>query len=240
MTHQRNGNLTRLSIIRTATQLFLENGYSATSPRMICDDMGISLGSLTYYFPTKEHLLAVLIEMLAEFQWKTVRDITKEGESAITAICFELTAMAAMCENSEVARDLYISAYTNPMSLEIIRKSDLERSKTVYRDYCRNWSHEEFAEAENIVCGIEYTTLMVTESSPPLHARIACAMNTILGIYGIPKERKNLKIEKALSLDYREFGQQLLDEFKRYVYEITEKSLIDLALNKDRSDIEKA
>lgn len=229
MVRKRNGKYTRSSIIRTATRLFLEKGYSSTSPIMISNAEEISLGSLTYYFPTKEHLLAELIEMLAEFQWKQVRDITKEGESAITAICFELTAMAAMCEESEVARDLYISAYTNSRPLEIIRKNDLERSKMVYREYCSDWSHEEFATAENIVCGIEYTTLAVTESSPELEARIYCALNTILGIYGIPKEFKNMVIQKALSLDYRSFGKELLDEFRNYVDEVTERNLDEIA-----------
>lgn len=230
---RRKVTLTQLDIIQTGTKLFLENGYTATSPKHISDELEISPGNLTYYYPTKEDLLAILIEMLADFQWKTVQDIVNEGETAITALCFELTAMAAMCESNHVARDLYISAYTNPKPLTIIRKSDMARAKKVFAEFCSDWSDEKFAEAETMVSGIEYATLMVTPDSPPLETRIAGAMNTILSVYGVPEERRKFKIEKAHALDYLKFGREILDNFKDYVEEITEQSYIDLALKKE-------
>ena len=58
---------TKQDIIRCGTKLFLEKGYSATSPKHIVDAMDIGTGNLTYYFPTKEHLLAVLADMLCDF-----------------------------------------------------------------------------------------------------------------------------------------------------------------------------
>lgn len=230
---KRKMNLTKLDIIQTATRLFIEHGYSNTSPKMICNELQISPGSLTYYFPTKEDLLAVLIEILAGFQWKLVKNIVEDGETPISALCFELTAMAAMCEEDEIARDLYISAYTNVKPLTIIRKTDAKRAKEVFKEYCSDWSDEMFAEAETMVSGIEYATLMVTEDSAPLEVRIAGAMNNILNIYGVPEERRKMKIEKALNLDYRKFGKEVLDDFKKYVLEITEQNIINLALNKE-------
>jgi AcrR family transcriptional regulator len=216
-------NTTRIEILQTALKMFLEYGYSSTSPKMICNELDISLGSLTYYFPTKEHMLSVFVEMLSDFQWKKVQEIVNDGETAITALCFELTAMAAMCEESEVARDFYLAAYTNTRSLEKIRKNDGERSKTIYKEYCSDWTEEQFALAENIVSGIEYAILRVTSDSPPLEMRIAGAMDNILGIYGVPEEKRKRKIEKALSLQYRTFGQQMLKDFKNYVTERIER-----------------
>lgn len=230
---RRKVTLTQLDIIQTGTKLFLENGYTATSPKHISDELEISPGNLTYYYPTKEDLLAILIEMLADFQWKTVQDIVNEGETPITALCFELTAMAAMCETNSVARDLYISAYTNPKPLTIIRRSDKARAKKVFAEFCPDWSDEKFAEAETMVSGIEYATLMVTHDSPPLETRIAGAMNTILSIYGVPEERRKMKIEKALSLDYIKFGNEVLNDFKEFVSKITEQSFVDLALKRE-------
>lgn len=219
---RKEKDLTRHEIIQAATRMFLEIGYSSTSSRALCSELGISPGTFTHYFPAKEDILAVLIGMLADFHWKTVTETVNEGETAITAICLELTAMAAMCEESEIARDIYISAYTLPKPLDIIRKNDAKRAKIVFAEFCVGWSDEMFAEAETLVSGIEYATLMKTSTSAPLETRISGAMNTILNVYNVPIDRRKRKIEKSLGMDYRMLGRKMLSDFKQYVSEMTE------------------
>ncbi len=218
----QNINFTKLKILKTAIDLFLEQGYSATSSMQIGKKLNISPGTLTYHYSTKEDLLAILIQLLADFQWESVKNIVNDGETPITALCFELTAMAAMCEEDELARDLYISAYTSPKALEIIRSNDMKRAKKVFAEFCPEWTDDMFAEAEILVSGIEYATLLTTPTSPPLETRIEGAMKTILGIYNVPEERIRKKTEMALKMDYRKFGSEVLDAFKDYVQEVTE------------------
>lgn len=225
---RRKINTTKYEIIRLATTLFLENGYSATSPRMICDELDLSTGNLTYYFQTKEHLLAVLVKMLCDFQWDVMQATAEEGYSSLLAICLELTAMAAMCEEDEIAKDFYLSAYSHPLTLEIIRKNDAERAKQVFGEYCKGWSNEQFAEAETLVSGIEYATFMTTSDSAPIDVRIAGALNNILMIYNIPEELRKRKIEKVLSMDYCDIGKRVLAEFKAYVEETNEHVIEEL------------
>ncbi|MBR6727891.1 MAG: TetR/AcrR family transcriptional regulator [Clostridia bacterium] len=126
---RRRINTTRCDIIKVSTKKFLTEGYSSTTLKMICDELEISKGNMTFYFHTKEHLLALLIKMLCEFQWRKMRELTEEGTSAPLALCLELATVAACCESDRVARDLFLSAYTHPLTLEIIRKNDCERSK---------------------------------------------------------------------------------------------------------------
>lgn len=235
---RKKGVLMRLEIVQQTMNLIFENGYTATSPKAVASALDISLGNLTYHFKTKDQILAVLIELLADFQWKTVQEVVNEGETPIAALCFELTAMAAMCEENEVARDLYVSAYTNPRSLDIIRKSDKERAKKVFAEFCSDWTDEMFAEAELLVSGIESATLMTTSDSPSLEVRIAGAMDKILSIYNVPQQRRKMKIEKALSLDYRNYGQNLFENFKKFVFELTDKSFEDWAKNRSNSLLE--
>ena len=109
MARAQKNNLTRLQIIKVATKLFLEKGYSSTTAKKICNELGISTGNLTFYFPSKEHLLAKMTDMLCGFQWEVTKQETSEGESYIMAICLELVAMAALCETAPVARDFYLS-----------------------------------------------------------------------------------------------------------------------------------
>ena len=222
------GALARLQIMRVALRLFLEEGYSATTAKTIATQLEISPGNLTFYFSTKEHLLAELTHLLCRFQWKRMEEEAEDGYSSVMAICLELMVMAAMCEEDEIAKDFYLSAYTAPMCLDIIRKNDTERAKDVFAAYCPDWSDERFAEAEILVSGIEYATLMTTDSGVSLEMRIAGALDTILQIYHVPQEIRQAKIARVLGMDYREISRGVLNEFKSFATQANEQAILDL------------
>jgi AcrR family transcriptional regulator len=225
MAHRRKTNTTKLEIIRVASRLFLERGYSKTSVKAIADELDISTGHLMFYFPTKEHLLAVLVQMLCDFQWKMMQSKVEEGNTSVMALCLELMTMAAMCEEDEVAKDFYLSAYTHPLTLEIIRKNDTERAEAVFAQYCPDWEHHHFTEAEILVSGIEYTTLMTAGEPVALDVRIAGALNMILTTYCVPEEIRKAKIDRILAMDYRALGRCVLKEFRAYVEAVNEQAL---------------
>lgn len=215
---------TKHEILKTATRMFFQNGYSETSPNAIAKELGMSTGNLTYYYPTKEHLLSVLVDSLCQFQRKLIDNETEEGISSVMAVCLELMTMASACESNPIAKDFFISSYQSPVTLKIIRENDTERSKEVYKAYCEGWSEEQFAEAEILVSGIEYATLMSLDEHIPLETRIAGALDKILIIYGVPENLRKTKIQKSLSYDYKNIGERIFKEFKEYVDKITEEA----------------
>ena len=208
--------------------MFFKDGYSNTTIRAICSELGISPGHLMFYFPTKEHLLAEIVNMLIDFQWQLMKRVTDEGATPLMAICFEMTTMASACEESEIARDFYLSTYTSPLTLEIIRKNDAGRARELFSEYCSEWSDTQYLEAETLISGIEYATFMTTASSAPLDVRISGALNAIMLIYNVPEEIRRDKIKKALSLNYRNYGKQVLSEFINYIEETNEHAFEDL------------
>jgi AcrR family transcriptional regulator len=234
MALHNKGKTTKLEIIRVASRRFLEDGYSNTTIRSICSELEISPGHLMFYFPSKDHLLAEVVDILCDFQWKLIKRVTDEGVTQLMAICFEMTTMASACEESEVARDFYISAYTSPITLEIIRKNDSERAHEIFGQYCQDWTDNQFLEAETLISGIEYSTFMTTESSSPLDVRISGALNALMMIYNVPEEIRRDKINKALSLDYRSMGKQILSEFVDYVNQTNETAFEELIAAKKR------
>lgn len=220
--------LTRLEIVQEASKQFLEKGYTRTTVSAIGKELGMSSGNLTFYFPTKEHLLAELVALLCRFQWKRMEEEADEGISSVLAICLELTSMASACEDDPVIKDFFLSAYSSPMCLEIIRRNDTERAKEVFASYCPDWTDEQFAEAEILCSGIEYATLMTAGDPVTLETRISGALNNILGIFGIPEETRQVKIQKVFARDYRNLGKRVLDEFKEYVEQANEQAFLDL------------
>lgn len=232
MARRRRVNTTKIEIVQTATRMFLERGYTETSLKAICDELDISTGNLTFYFPTKEHLLALLVKMLCRYQWEMMEQAADEGKTSLMALCLELTAMAASCEESEIAKDFYLSTYTRPMTLDIIRKNDTEKARQVFgKEYCSTWKDQNFREAELLVSGIEYATMMTTESSADLDVRIAGAIGAVMLIYNVPEEIRKMKINKVLATDYRGLGRQILRGFIEYTEGLDEEDLEALIMS---------
>lgn len=218
------GALTKLEIITEATKQFLEKGYTNTSANAVAKALDMSQGNLTFHYPTKEHLLAILVDKLCDFQWKRMEQEANDGISSVLAICLELTAMASACESDETIKDFFLSAYSSPLSLDIIRKNDAKRAKEVFGSYRPDWTDEQFAEAEILVSGIEYATLMTAGDPVPLETRIAGALNNILGIYGVSEETRQIKLQKVFAMDYITLGKRVLDEFKQYVTDANDEA----------------
>ncbi len=231
---RRRVNTTRLEIIQAAIEMFMRKGYSATSVKAIADALDISTGHLTFYFPTKEHLLAELVDMLCNFQWEEVQKHVEEGETLVMAICLELLSMAAICEENEIVKDFYISAYTHPMTLERIRKNDAKRARLAFAEYCPDWTDTHFAEAETLVSGIEYATIMTTGDSAPIEIRIAGALDNVLMLYQVPLKTRKKKIKKVLAKDYKAIGRSVLQEFTTFIEETTEQAFEELLVGKAR------
>ena len=224
--------LTRSEIVRVATKCFLNDGYTKTTIHAMCKMLNMSPGNMTFYFPTKEHMLAELVELLGKYQWSLMEEEAKEGYNSVMAFCLELATIASACEFDEVAKDFFLSTYRSELCMEQIRKNDKEKTKTVFAQYCPDWPDEYFAEAESLVSGIEYATFFTTSSSAPLEIRIGGALKTILSIYNVPQEVRERKIQKVLSMDYQALGLDTLQKFRKYVDKTTEQAIMNLLKRK--------
>lgn len=219
--------LTRKEIIRVATNFFLKDGYSKTTFRAMGQALNMSTGNITFHFQTKEHMLAELVDMLCEFQWKMMEEASKDG-NPFMALCLELLSMAAACEQDEVIKEFFLASYTSPLTLEIIRKNDMERAERIFGEYCSDWPKVKYSEVATLLSGVEYATLMTTDTSPPLEHRIRGALRLILTVYNVPEDIREEKIAQALEVDYRELGRRIPEAFRDYVDKETEHALVKL------------
>jgi AcrR family transcriptional regulator len=72
---------TRQRILDAARQLFVANGFAASTTRAIADAAGIAAGTLFNYFATKEAVLACLAAEAAADAHRDFQDRTLEGET---------------------------------------------------------------------------------------------------------------------------------------------------------------
>lgn len=142
------------------------------------------------------------MNLLCDFQWKLMEEEADEGLSSVMALCLELATMASACEQDEVIRDFFLSTYTSPVCLDIIRRNDTTRAMKIFASHRPGWTREQFAEAEILCSGIEYATMMMAGDPMPLETRVAGALNNILGIYGIDEEVRKSKIQRVFRMNY--------------------------------------
>lgn len=228
--------LTRKEIIRVAANFFLKDGYTKTTFRAMSQALNMSTGNMTFHFPTKEHMLAELVDLLCKYQWKMMMREANAGINSIFAVCLELLAMASACEQDEVIKDFFIAAYTSPLALETIRRNDKERAMEVFGEYCPGWSSEQYSEAEALVSGIEYATLMTTSTSASLEYRISSALDLIMKIYNVPEDVRKTNITNAMSVNFRSLGRRIPKDFRAFVDTETEQALLRLLERKTTSE----
>lgn len=237
MLARKNKIDTRLEIIQAAATLFLRDGFSATSAQRVAQEVGISTGNLTFHFPTKEHMLAKMIRDLCEYHLILMQYEVEEGKTSLLAYLMELTAMMAICDENAIAKDLYIAAYTHPLSLKIIRECDTEKTKLVFSAYQPNWTDVDFAETENIVSGIEYAALIDENTENiSLEMRITRSLDAIMKLYEVPVEIRKQKIDKILNMDYRKIGRKIMKGFVAYVNQTNEQALEEAKAHQEEAN----
>ena len=217
---------TRLEIIKLASEMFLTQGYTEASTKQLAVELDISYGNLGYHFPTKEHLLAELTTRLCDYHLIVMENEIDEGKTSLLAYLLELTSMMAICDENEVAKDLYASIYRSPMSLKLIRQADTQKVNTIFAEHCPDWTDEDFVLTENAVSGVEYASLMKENAEDiPLDKRIVKTLNMVMKAYNVPEDVRELKIQKVLSLDYRRIGRQFIEGFTEYVETVNNSAL---------------
>src|SRR6476469_8710612 len=70
------GRASRDQLVETATRLFAERGYEATSIEAVLDAAGVSRGSLYHHFPSKEALFEAAMQAVE----------TRVGEETLAAV----------------------------------------------------------------------------------------------------------------------------------------------------------
>ena len=210
-------NTTKLQIIRESTKMMIEKGYTETTFRAIAAALDINPGLITFYFPTKENLLAIVVDKLCDFQWRLMYSLADDGVDPLLALSLELMAMAAISEEEASAKDFFVSAYQSSVCLELIQQNDTLRAKQIFTKYNPTWTDEDFRCAEALVSGIEYATLNTNSNSAELETRIKSALKTIFSIYNVPDSEIIEKLDIVSRMDYRSVGRRIFKEFKEYI-----------------------
>lgn len=137
----------REDIIYAAMQLFLENGYEATSVRMILDKVNGEVGMFYHYFKSKDELFEKVVERFFEDYRMHFIQITKECRTKEEFVeCFMKQYEVSMKKFHELSKNMHWTIQ-NAMSARTI-----EELKPVVWDLVDKWRGRN-TESLDIVAG---------------------------------------------------------------------------------------
>jgi len=226
---ERHGRLnpyteTEISIIRSATKLFLENGYTKTTFKMIEADSGIKIGNITYYFHSKEELFKVLVEELIEYHVSLIDDMYEESNDNSFAFAMEIAAQIALCENDSNAWDIYYSAYSMPHTFDCIKEWEAKKNYTLFKNSLSDWTEQDFRDKELVASGIELAALKTfCNRDLSLNKKISLILDSMLMLYEVPKEKRKGIIEKVLATNYCRIAEEMFAKFSKRLDNDTKK-----------------
>lgn len=235
MARINKSDLTKAKIVQVSCDVFFESGYSNTCHRELGEALEMSKGNITYYYPTKDHLLAAVTERLCEFRTAQFEKRVADGITPIEAVCTELAYTLAISEENEIARDMYLSMYKSTLCRDMLCQYGIERAKRVFAEYCPDLTDEQYAVAESQVVGISFSCSATDiDEALTLESRIRTLLRGVHLIYNIPADEIQEITDKLLSADYLSRSREEYEAFKSYVTDSNEQRLYDLLRIKRR------
>ncbi|MBQ7006881.1 MAG: hypothetical protein IJN59_03515, partial [Oscillospiraceae bacterium] len=120
----------------------------------------------------------------------------------------------ALCETNKKAWDIYYSAYSHPITFDIIKDWAAKKNYILLKDKLPDWSESDFRHIENITSGIELAALMSPcDRYYTLEDKIALTVDAMMKIYDIPKKDRERVVEKIKKLDCEKIGNELFEKF---------------------------
>ena len=205
---------TEKNILKSAIRLFLENGYSQTTLKMISADCNLRQGTIAYHFHTKEDMLYYLIQALTEFHGGIIDSAHTETDDVLMSYATEIAIQIALCETDRKAWDLYYSAYSQFRTFDFIKNWASREHYRLLSERLPDWTETDFKEKEHIASGIELAAFFAPcDRHFTLEKKITLVLDSMMLLYNVTEDERKQTIEKILKLDCVKLGQEMFEKF---------------------------
>jgi len=206
-------------IIRSATKLFLKNGFSKTTLKMISEDCGMLKGRVAYHFHTKEDMLYMLIQELMDYHGDIIDEMQINENDVLFSYATEITIQIALCEVDDKAWDLYYNSYTLPGTYQLIKDWAAKKNYNLLKSVLPDMTEKDFRYKENVASAIELSALTTPCNKEfTLENKITLILDSLMLLYGISDSKRKEIIKKYWNLTTAEWVRIcLIDLLKNWI-----------------------
>ena len=161
----------RQSILRLAGELFLKQGFAATSVRQIAGELDISLGLVTYYFPTKRDMA---FELLKAELWESKHLLDRYVDSDEDPVLFSgaLTKLQYTILSSPNFAAFYHDVLRDDIYFDVIADSGIETYQKINLKYDLQMSDDNMVLYGNFISASMERTLVLYAEKQHLEGSI--------------------------------------------------------------------
>lgn len=220
-----NSEQHRHQVLITAANMFLTQGYTATTLRQLAKEAGINIGSLMHLFENKENILCALVCMVMDGQFNAISAMLKDKtDDRILFWAAETVLQLYMAESNEQLRDLYITSYTLPKTSELIRKNISKKMGEFFLPYNPGYEQKDFYELEIATGGIIRGYMSVPcDIYFTMETKIARYLETSFRVYRVPEEKAAEAIAFVSQFDFTQIAQNVINSMLVTMTTIPEK-----------------
>ena len=216
---QANGLATQQKMLRAATVLFLEKGYTSATTGEIAKAAGWGQSAFFHAFSSKEALLLELVKRMFGGQFDLAERHTGT-EDPVFLYAVETALQLHIAELTEPLRELYVTAYSLPMTSEYIYRVTSARLQTIFRAYLPNEQPKDFYEMEIASAGIMRSFMAVPGGVYfTIEAKITRFLDCALKLYDIPPEKRRAVTAQVLALDLHTMAADIIQRTVRQAEE---------------------
>lgn len=204
MAQKRTASQVRADIVNAAVELYLTNGFTKTTNKMIVERADCSPGQFSNFFRTKENLLLELVETVMRVQLKMAKSLVGDDMPPVIIFCLKTAVQTMMCENDCAMWDLYTSAYSHRLTLHHIKHTSYKNAMALLKNELPDWSEQDFYETEIMATALNYGALM-EECTPrfTVEHKIRRVLDNIMKLYEIPRPQRESVLKTVMSFDLK-------------------------------------
>ena len=208
-----NRTETQKRILSTCVRLFIEQGYSNTSPKQIFKEADVSAGTFYHLYKSKGGVLNELIDFRFENQFDIADQVIGSSAKPVMLYAVETAIQLALAEINENIRDIYVQVYTQQDTVDMIQEKMAKELYKLFGSYIPEYSQSDFYEME-----IGTAAIMRGFMAHPcdmyftLERKIARFLSINLSIFKVPESEQKEIHEYISRLDIRGIAMQVMHE----------------------------
>lgn len=213
MAHNSASLPTKKRILTTCVKLFLEKGYHKTTITEILTKAEVSCSSFQNIFHSKDGVLTELVQFMFDNQFKMARSTAGTQLPPTYTYAAETAIQLTLVELNENLRDIYLEAYDQKDSLEIIQHGT---AKELYR--CFGSYQPELTEEDFYVLDLGSSGMMRGYMAQPcdetltLEKKLQSFLSSVLRVYKVPEAEIAQILGFISQLDIRILAQGIMEE----------------------------
>lgn len=214
----------REKTLYAAAELFLEKGYTDTTMRGLAQKAGIDVSSINRAFGCKENILCELVAYVLQGQFDAMtallRDVT---DDRILFYAAETTMQLYMAESDESIRNLYLSAYSMPHSIDIIHRTITGKLEQIFGAHLPQLVTRDFYELEIASGGIMRGFMArPCDMYFTMDRKVKRFLETTFRVYQVPDEKIQEAIGFVQRFNFEDIAKSTIERMLQYLKESIE------------------